>query len=122
MATQTGFAVKNYTETMRALRFAEKDSRRQVRKQFRKVGDIVKEEWSFRFRDISPKSAAGLRTRVRQRGVSVEQSIGRTTGLRPDFGVLQMGYGTTAMEDKEDAVVKGFDDALDTVADHFDRR
>jgi hypothetical protein len=114
------FRVKNYRETMRALARTDKDSRRAVRNEFREVGDIVKDEWVLRFREISEKSAAGLRTRVRQTGVSVEQTIGRTTGNRPDFGRLQMRYGAEALEEKSDEVVEGFGDALDHVCDRFD--
>lgn len=113
--------VRGYRETMRALARADRESRTAVRGEFKKVGEIVREEWADTFRHVSDKSAAGLRVRVRQGGVSVEQSLGRTTGLRPDFGSLQMGYGMEALEEKEDEVVDGFEDALDNVCDHFDR-
>ena len=73
-STQTGFAVKNYTETMRALRYAEKDSRLQVRKQFRKVGDIVKETPAGR---RGPGGAAANRgSTAAQRGTT-----GRAAGI-----------------------------------------
>ena len=66
-------------------------------------------------------TAAGLRTRVRQRGVSVEQSLRKTTGLRPDYGRLQQGYGDQALEDKRGDVVEKYEDGMDRVVDHFSR-
>lgn len=113
--------VRGYRETMRALARADKESRRAVQGEFRRVGEIVTKEWAFRFRDVDAKSAAGLRTRVRQGGVSAEQSKRRTTGQHPEFGAMQMRYGARVLADKESEIVEGFDDALDRVADHFDR-
>ena len=115
--------IKGYREFIRACDRAGKETKKEVRGTFRKVGDIVREEASSRFRDVSPRSAAGYRTRVRQGGVAVEQSLRRTTGLRPDFGALQMQEALIpALEDKEDEVIEAMDDALDRVADHFDDR
>lgn len=114
--------VKGYREFVRACDRAGKETKKEVRSTFRKVGDIVKEEAASRFRDIDARSAAGYRTVVRQRGVSVEQSLRRTTGLRPDFGVLQMRRALEpALADKEGEVEREMENAIDKVADHFER-
>ncbi len=72
---------------------------------------------------MSQKSAAGYRVRVRQRGVAVEQSLRKTTGTRSDFGELQMRQALLpALEANEDRVESAMEAAIDTVADHFERR
>jgi hypothetical protein len=54
--------------------------------------------------------------RVRQRGVAVEQSRRRTTGLRPDFGVLQMQRALLpALDTKQSEVVDKVEQLLDTL-------
>lgn len=120
MADRT-VAVTGYREFLRACDRAGTDSRKQVRGTFRKVGDIVKVEAAADFVDYSPHSAAGYRTVVRQTGVSVEQSLRKTTGLRPDFGALQMRVALLpALDKKADQVEHEFEHAIDVVADHFD--
>jgi len=122
MAGEQSIVVRGYRETVRAFNRTEKETRKMMRDTLRPVGEIVREEWSQRFgQDIDPRSAAGLRTRVRQRGVSVEQSLRKTTGLRPDYGRLQQGYGDQALEDKRGDVVEKYEDGMDRVVDHFSR-
>jgi hypothetical protein len=114
--------VKGYREFLRASNRAEKESKKFVRESFREAGDVVREEASSLFDDIDARSAAGYRTRVRTRGVSVEQSLRRTTGTRPDFGALQMRKALLpAMESKQDEVEHKVEQAIDKVADHFER-
>lgn len=115
--------LKGYREFLRACDRAGRETKKEVRGTFREVGDIVRDEARSRFEDISPKSAAGYRTRVRARGVAVEQSLRRTTGTRPDFGSLQMREALVpALEEKEDEVEDAMEKAIDKVADHFERR
>lgn len=107
---------------LRACDRAGRETKREVRSTLRKVGDIVKVEAAERLREIDARSAAGLRTVVRQRGVSVEQSLRKTTGTRPDFGALQMRQALLpALAEKESAVEDAMEDAIDKVADHFER-
>jgi hypothetical protein len=115
--------LKGYREFLRAASRASKESQSEVRGTFRKVGDIVREEATFRFQRFDARSAAGYRTRVRQRGVAVEQSLRRTTGTRPDFGALQMRKALVpALDSKRDKVEREMEHAIDKVADHFERR
>jgi hypothetical protein len=70
-----------------------------------------------RFSPIDPRSAAGFRTRVRQRGVSVEQSRRRVTGKRGDYGALQMRRALVpALEDKKNQTEREFERAVDELA------
>jgi len=92
-----------------------------VRDTFRHVGDVVRVEWTREFSvRYDARSAAGYRTRVRQRGVQVEQSLRKTTGLRPDYGRLQQRVGEAVLDQKQGELARGFERALDTVADHFE--
>ena len=65
--------VTGYTELVRACVRADADTKKYMRATFRQVGDIVKVDAARLFTRYSAKSAAGYRTRVRQRGISVEQ-------------------------------------------------
>ena len=115
--------VKGYQEFLRACSNAEKESKKYVRGTFRTVGDIVKENAALRMTSTSWKSAAGYKTRVRQRGIAVEQSLRKTTGRRPDWGKTQMRKALLpALTENEDRVAKEFERALDIVADHFEGR
>jgi hypothetical protein len=121
--TSSTTGVKNLNTFLKATAKAEKESRNLVRSQYRKVGDIVKVDAAGRFRSIDAGSAAGFRTVVRQRGVSVEQSKRRTTGKRPDYGALQMRLALMpGLEAKEEEVVAAFDQATDVICQHFDGR
>jgi len=58
------------------------------------------------------RTAEGFRTYVRGQGstVQVEQSLRKTTGLRPDWGALQM----------TEALLPARDEKLDEVADRIE--
>lgn len=114
--------VKGYREFMKATQTAEKESKRYVRGTFRSVGDVVKESAVLKLSSISSRSAAGYKTRVRQRGVAVEQALPRTTGQRGDWGATQMRKALLpALNENEEKVLGEFEKALDTVADHFEQ-
>lgn len=116
------YRVNGMREFLRATDRAGKETKKEVRAAFRKVGEVIRVEAARNFESIDPHSASGYRTRVRQRGVAVEQSLRRVTGLRPDYGALQMREALLpAVEDKADEVVDEFNDAMDRVADHFER-
>lgn len=114
--------VSGYRQFLRACAKAEPDSRREVRGAFRKVGEHVRVEAVSLFERYSPKSAAGFKVRVRQRGISVEQSLLKTTGRQPKWGALQMRKALIpARTNTRTATEREFEAALDRVADHFER-
>jgi hypothetical protein len=112
--------VKGLRELQRALKDADRELRLAVRAELREAGEIVRREGQALFERYSPKSAAGYRVRVRQRGVAVEQSLRRTTGLHPEWGRLQLREALEpALDAKQDEVVGRLEDAVDNVADRF---
>jgi len=120
MAARDALIVRGYREFLRATDQAEKKSKKFVRDNFREVGEVVREPAADQLGDLSEKSAAGLRTIVRRTGVSVEQTLRRTTGKRPDWGALQMRrILIPTVEDKEREIEDRLEKALDKIADHF---
>ena len=118
-----GIKVTGYKEFLKACDRADKETKKFVRETFRDVGDIVKDDAQKRLAKIDERSAAGLRTVVRQRGVSVEQSLRKTTGEHPEFGTLQMEEALLpALDEQEPQVGRAFSRAIDKVADNFDRK
>jgi len=114
--------VKGYREFVRACDRAGKDSKREVRSALREVGDVVRVEAQRRFDSIDARSAAGFRTRVSVRGVSVIQSLRKTTGRHPEWGDVQMRKALLpAVRVKEREIDQQMDKATDRIADHFDQ-
>lgn len=87
---QEALVVRGYQPLLRALRNADRDTKREVRAALRDVGEVVRVEAVKLLDPVAPLSAAGYRVRVRQRGVAVEQSLRKTTGLHPEWGDYQM--------------------------------
>jgi hypothetical protein len=117
MAAQT-IRVEGLAELQRDFRRIAKDLAKEVREELRKAAEPVRREAQALFSPVSADSAAAYKVRVRQRGVAVEQSKRRVTGLRPDYGRLQMGRALIpALERKADGVVDDLGEMLDKLAD-----
>lgn len=91
-----------------SLRQAEKDA-----------GDVVARDAADRLRALQPassRSADAMVTRVRPAGlVTVEQPLRKTTGKRPDWGVVQMTHAfLPALEEKGE-------EAKDRIASEVER-
>lgn len=112
--------IHGYREFLRACDRAGKDTKKEVRGTFKSVGEIVRVDAAARFARYDARSAAGYRTRVRVRGVSVEQSLRRTTGNRGDYGALQQSKLEDSLAAQARPVEEAFEQAIDHVADHFD--
>lgn len=122
MASKQTLRVEGLKPFLIACDRAGKETKKEVRGTFRKVGDIVKVDARTRFRASDAKSAMGLRTVVRQRGVSVEQSLRKTTAKHPEWGSWQMRHSLLpALAAKEGEVEREMEHAIDKVADHFTR-
>jgi hypothetical protein len=108
--------VKGLREFQRALRTADKETRKKVQDRLKEAGDVVRASAADRFAAIDAGSASGFRVKSRQRGVSVEQTKRRVTGKRGDYGALQMRRALIpALEDNEERVVDELDRALDEI-------
>jgi predicted Zn-dependent protease with MMP-like domain len=120
MASQT-IRVTGYREVARAARRAGKATNTVFRTAMKEVAEPIRDEATSRFSLIDARSAAGYRVAVRQRGVAVEQRIGKKTGKRGDYGALQMRRALLpALASNEDNIVQGLDKALDKIADTFE--
>ena len=106
--------VKGDREVARAFKSMERDARKAMRDRLKKEMDPVRSGAQSRFSSVSPRSAAGFRTKVRTRDVAVQQSLRRTTGRRGDFGAMQMRRALEPeLQENEAKIVKGLTDALD---------
>jgi hypothetical protein len=115
-------AVRGYKELVKASYQADRTTRSEMRTVLRQVGDLVRTDAAGRFAHYDAKSAAGYRTRVRQRGIAVEQSLRKTTGRHPEFGRLQMREALIpALDENEDDTVRRMEEALDKVCDLWER-
>src|SRR5215831_10094165 len=107
---------------MKASQLADRSLRKEIRDTFRQAGDSVRSEAAIRFSTTDVKSAIGYRTRVRQRGVIVEQSLRRTTGKHPKYGRLQMRRALLpALAHQEPQTIRKMEQALDHVCDLWER-
>jgi hypothetical protein len=111
-----------YTEFQKACREAPKETQKQVRESFRKVGRSVERGASGRIAPKNARTAAGYRTRVRQRGIAVEQSLRKTTGAHPEWGGYQMRHALIpSLDENEPRMIRDLEDAMGEVARHFER-
>jgi hypothetical protein len=104
-------------ELDRAFQQMRKEVLKELRPQLRQAGEIVRAEGQSLFSRIDVGSAAGYKVRVRQRGVAVEQSLPRVTGLRGDYGALQMNIALLpALQSKEAEVVSKIEQMIEDAA------
>ena len=116
MATGT-VRVKGLRELQRDFRKMEGVLSKELREGLRAAAEPVRREAQALFESVSADSAAGYKVRVRARGVAVEQSRRRTTGLRRDYGRLQMARALIpALDRKTDDVIDGVDKVLGKLA------
>ena len=93
-----------------------------MRKSLRDVGDIVRHDVAGFFSAINSRTAAGFKTRVRQKGIAVEQSLRRTTGKHGAYGAMQMRYLIGAQRSKQDDMERELERAMDKISREFERR
>lgn len=119
--TQT-LRVVGYTQLMSAFNAMPNEIKKDVREALRTSGERVQRDSASKTADrlTSPRSAHGYRTYVRARGVSVEQSLRKTTGLRPDWGTSQMRESLVpSLIENEPNTVQDFEKAVAEINDYF---
>jgi len=111
--------VRGLRELQRDLRKAGSDLPREVNRELKDAAQLVADDARSRFSGIDSRSAAGMRPRVRGLGrVVVEQRRRRVTGLRPDYGALQMRRAfLPALSSKTGEVERHLERMLDRLAD-----
>jgi hypothetical protein len=112
--------VVGFREFLIACDNAGRDTKVFAREALREAGEEVRQAAGAKFAKYDEKTSGGYRTRVRRTGVSVEQSLRRTTGLRPDFGALQMRKALIpALNENEERTVLKMEEAVTLVAEKF---
>jgi hypothetical protein len=114
-------SVEGFRELMLGLHNAGKDTERYSREALRHAGDAVKEDATRKFSKYDKRTSEGYRVRVRRIGVSVEQSIRRTTGMRPDFGALQMRRALIpALQENTEETMTAMEEAVTLVTERLE--
>jgi hypothetical protein len=122
VAQDATLRVEGYRELLRAFQQADREQRLALRHTLRDIGAVVQRDAVRRLSPIDARSAAGYKVRVRQRGVAVEQSLGRTTGAHPEWGSYQMRHALLpALYANEHVTEIEMEQALDLVAAKFNR-
>ena len=114
------FVVRGLKPFMVALGAADRQTKRMVVEELRHTGDTVRLDAAGFMSRINAKTAAGFRTRVRQRGVAVAQSVRKTTGKHPEYGALQMRVLARAVAEHADDTERAIERALDRICDRLE--
>ena len=124
MAAPTTLRVKGVRELVRAADAAGKETKKLVRDRLRQIAEPVLADARSKLARYDERSASRLGISVRRTGsVSVEQRLRATTGARPDFGALQMREALVpALDENTDRIERDFEQAVDDIADVFERR
>jgi hypothetical protein len=111
----TDVKVKGLRELHRALKRYDIELKAELERELKDAGDIVASEARQRFTVIDARSAAGFKAKLRGFGrVVVQQNRRKTTGLRGDFGSLQMRRALIpAVSDNQDRVIASVEGMLD---------
>ncbi|MFA4974746.1 MAG: hypothetical protein WC683_19255 [bacterium] len=114
MAKET-VRVQGLRELIRACDASEKSVKKALRTKLRSAAEPVRRKAESLFSRYSTRTASRFGISVRRSGsVSVEQRLRKVTGLRPDWGSLQMREGLVPALDAEQAeVIRVFERILD---------
>jgi hypothetical protein len=122
MAERVTLRVEGYRQFMRAVAKADKTQKRALRENLRRAGSAVQTDATRRLAGKDSRSAGGYRTRVRQTGIIVEQSLRKTTGLHPEWGSYQMRNALLpALYENAAETERALELALERICDDFDR-
>lgn len=106
--------VRNLRETQRALSNVSKESAKELRDALKKAAEPVAQTARSKLSRFPGASVRTVGPRVAARGVFVTQRARKVSGLRPDFGRLQMlEVLEPALDEHTDDVVEAVEDALD---------
>ncbi len=124
--------VTGFKELVASTAYLIPSERAATREALESVGEIVRlggargliqyKESKYNRPQDAVRSATGFKVRVRSRGVEVEQSLRKTTGLHPEWGSAQMRHGLLpSLYGSEAAITAEFDRAIDKVVIAFNR-
>lgn len=108
--------VEGYREVVRALGVVSAETRATVRAALAEAAWPVAADTKSRLSDHRGISLGTIGVAVRTSGVAVTQRAKKVTGLRPDFGALQMVEGfIPALEANREETYAGVELALDAL-------
>lgn len=123
MATRT-VRIRGYDKLQRSIVEADKATKKEARASLREAAEVVRKPWAAEDLDrFGAKTAKGMRTVVRKRGVAVEQSLRKSTvesRRRPKFGKKQQEIGDRITAEHAAELQREFDAAGQRIADRFD--
>lgn len=112
MAQQT-IRVRGYRETARALQRVNKGAKTALYAGLRDAATPIAEDARARLSGYAGIKTSSIRPRVGLRGVYITQGAKKTSGLRPDFGSLQMRVGLLpAAYGRQDDIVTKVEEAF----------
>ena len=113
-----GIRVEGTAEVVRAFRGVDKKLAADFGNDLKKAAEPVAESARSKISRYQGASLRTIRTRRRGANVYVEQSARKVTGLRGDYGSLQMTRGLEpALDEKTDEVFESVRDVLDKYAE-----
>ncbi len=116
--------IRGYDKLLRSIAAADKATAKEVRSSLRSAAEVVRVPWAAEDLDrFGAKTAAGMRTVVRKRGVAVEQSLRKSSveaRRRPKFGTKQQRIGEAITDAKGAELQREFDVAGERIAAKFD--
>lgn len=105
--------VKGLKETQKAFRKVDKGLAKEMRDAGKKAAEPVAAEARSRISKYAGASVSTIKPRATAGGAFVTQGARKVSGLRGDFGVLQMGHLVDALEEKHDEVIRIYEEGLD---------
>lgn len=109
--------VEGLRELRSAFRALARDLDKQISRELREVGNIVRDDERDYLTRIgaSRKSRSGIRTQVRGPEVSIEQRYGTVTGKRGDWGARIMSSLAHARSKRRPEVIERLEQMLDRI-------
>ncbi len=105
--------VRGYRETARALQRVNKGAKLALYAGLRDAADPIAQDARSRLSGYQGIKTSSIRPRVGVRGVYITQGAKKTSGLRPDFGSLQMRVGLLpAAYSRQDDIVTKVEEAF----------
>jgi len=105
--------VKGYREAARALQRVNKGAKLALYAGLRDAADPIAQDARSRLSGYQGIKTSSIRPRVGVRGVYITQGAKKTSGLRPDFGSLQMRVGLLpAAYSRQDDIVAKVEEAF----------
>lgn len=112
MAAET-IRVKGYRETARALERVNKGAKLALYAGLRDAAEPIAQDARSRLGGYAGLKTSTIRPRVAARGVYITQGAKKVSGLRPDFGALQMRDGLLpAAYSRQDDIVDKIETAF----------